>query len=181
MKIFLVDLQKDLINAWQNQFKNCTDVEVIHGSIFTLEDRCESFANSFAYMDGGIDLAYSDYFGWDLQKRLQKKVFQDFDGELLSVNSSLNDKRNSHGWGRNKIFNFRMICLNIGSLSNYLATRAALRTALKMNLASIAFPGMGTGIGQLKSETCAKQMHEAYQEVILKQTPNYLGVGRQAY
>lgn len=31
-------------------------------------------ANSFGFMDGGIDFEISERFGWDLQKKLQQTI-----------------------------------------------------------------------------------------------------------
>ncbi len=39
-------------------------------------------ANSFGYMDGGIDLAYTERFGWDLQDRLRGMLSGRHFGEL---------------------------------------------------------------------------------------------------
>lgn len=43
----------------------------------------------------------------------------------------------------------------------YLATKAAFREASKLRLKSIAFPGMGTGVGGLSPQAAAKQMIKA--------------------
>jgi O-acetyl-ADP-ribose deacetylase (regulator of RNase III) len=57
------------------------------------------------------------------------------------------------------------------SVNAYLATRAALLCALnhpgKIN--RLAFPGMGTGVGQLSPNTCANQMRAAIDDVLLNQ------------
>jgi len=34
-------------------------------------------------MDGGLDYALSEHFGWDLEKNLQEKIRQLPEGELL--------------------------------------------------------------------------------------------------
>jgi O-acetyl-ADP-ribose deacetylase (regulator of RNase III) len=41
-------------------------------------------ANSFGFMDGGIDWRYSERFGWQLMERLQQVIKgEDYFGELL--------------------------------------------------------------------------------------------------
>jgi len=40
-------------------------------------------ANSFGFMDGGLDRALSERFGWQLQERLQKIIAKRPLGELL--------------------------------------------------------------------------------------------------
>lgn len=43
----------------------------------------------------------------------------------------------------------------------YLATQAAVREALRLGLKTIAFPGMGTGVGGLNTLVAARQMVKA--------------------
>ena len=40
-------------------------------------------ANSYGFMDGGIDLAYSQFFGWGVREKLQYKILNSHHGELL--------------------------------------------------------------------------------------------------
>jgi len=83
IQILLRDKNIDLVNAWSKEFKDEHNVKISRGDIFGLSaDAIISPANSFGFMDGGIDLRYSIYFGWDLQKRLQNKIRSDFNGEL---------------------------------------------------------------------------------------------------
>jgi len=70
------------------------------------------------------------------------------------------------------------------SVNPYLAARAALLlvkhdTFARGNLKgepvasfveSIAFPGLGTGVGRVGPNTCARQVRAAIEEVILEQT-----------
>jgi O-acetyl-ADP-ribose deacetylase (regulator of RNase III) len=42
-----------------------------------------SAANSFGLMDGGIDYAISTFFGWDLQRRVQKVIIEEYLGDSL--------------------------------------------------------------------------------------------------
>jgi len=64
-------------------FCNYNNIKVSCGDIFDLKaDAIISPANSFGFMDGGIDLAYSGYFGWDLEKKLQNKIKNKYYGEI---------------------------------------------------------------------------------------------------
>jgi O-acetyl-ADP-ribose deacetylase (regulator of RNase III) len=68
---------------WSNYFGEFDDVELSQGDI--LRDRADAIvspANSFGYMDGGLDLLYSQHFGWELEKRLRKLLIEEHDGEL---------------------------------------------------------------------------------------------------
>lgn len=71
MKIVLADLQGKLIEAWQTLGGKKAYVTTYHGSIFEVAcDALVSPANSFGYMDGGLDMAISRFFGWHVQVRM---------------------------------------------------------------------------------------------------------------
>ena len=66
MKIILFDQRAELASAWREAFANEGSVEVTTEDFRTLVcDAIVSPANSFGYMDGGLDLALSDHFGVD--------------------------------------------------------------------------------------------------------------------
>jgi len=57
LKIILSAVEKELYNAWKTFCENLPNVEIYHGSILDLSvDTVVSPANSFGFMDGGIDL-----------------------------------------------------------------------------------------------------------------------------
>jgi O-acetyl-ADP-ribose deacetylase (regulator of RNase III) len=73
MKFLLRDRSSAVVEAWRAEFIEAPDVEVSGGDIFDLSaDAIVSPANSFGFMDGGIDLVYSQHFGWGLQERLRE-------------------------------------------------------------------------------------------------------------
>ena len=72
MKIQLVDRNYEMCEQWKLYFNNCEDVIVYNGGFFDLETECVvSPANSFGFMDGGLDLVISDTLGWQIQRKLQ--------------------------------------------------------------------------------------------------------------
>lgn len=81
--LHLVDIADDLITAWQQAFKGLPDVTITHGRFEDVPefDCLVSPANSFGIMDGGIDLAISYFFGWELMESVQKRILRDFFGE----------------------------------------------------------------------------------------------------
>ncbi|MCZ8216003.1 MAG: macro domain-containing protein, partial [Cyclobacteriaceae bacterium] len=84
MKIILSALQSKLIDAWNDFFKEEQNVLILEKDITKIEcDAVVSPANSFGFMDGGLDYALSERFGWDLEKRLQKIIKELPEGELL--------------------------------------------------------------------------------------------------
>lgn len=57
-----------LHHAWEAAFEDCPRVSSHNTSIF--EARASALvspANSFGYMDGGLDLQISERFGWHLE------------------------------------------------------------------------------------------------------------------
>jgi hypothetical protein len=72
-----------VVRAWEKYFKGIANVRISHGDILERPaDAIVSPANSFGYMDGGIDLVYLRRFGWELQTRLQAHLRDEHDGEL---------------------------------------------------------------------------------------------------
>lgn len=75
MKIILTAVEQELAEAWERFCGDLEGVSVHHCSI--LDVRCDAVvspANSFGFMDGGIDLIYSYHFGWHVQEQLQKLI-----------------------------------------------------------------------------------------------------------
>jgi len=173
IQIFLRDRNKDLAKAWSAEFDGCQNVYVSCGNIFDITaDAIISPANSFGFMDGGIDLIYSEYFGWELQKTLQNKIRNDFSGELPVGNAVIIKTRN------NKI-KYLISCPtmrvpeNISNTINaYLAFRAGLIEINSFNsknirkITSVLCPGLGTSTGKISYNNCARQMRVAYDSVL---------------
>ena len=77
MKIHLVDLNDELVECWREAFAPIESVEVSRGNILELaSDTIVSPANSYGYMDGGIDRAYRDYFGIRIEQTVQAQISQ---------------------------------------------------------------------------------------------------------
>src|SRR5580765_6781019 len=84
MKIILAAVEDELADAWRRHCGDLPDVSVHHGSILDLSvDALVSPANSFGFMDGGIDLLYSHRFGLEVQDRLQEQIRTRHHGEFL--------------------------------------------------------------------------------------------------
>jgi hypothetical protein len=60
LTIHLRDINAALVAAWERAFADAPDVIVTRGDLLEhAADAVVSPANSFGYMDGGIDLVYS--------------------------------------------------------------------------------------------------------------------------
>ncbi len=74
LMIKLVDLNPNMVAAWRKDFGNLQNVIVELEDLTKTEcDAVVSPANSFGFMDGGVDLPLSERFGWDLQDRYKNK------------------------------------------------------------------------------------------------------------
>jgi len=79
MKIYLLDINENMTNAWETYFNEIDDVEVVNTSFdnfmfdYTV-DAVVSPANAFGLMNGGYDGAITQYFGEQLMKDVQYKI-----------------------------------------------------------------------------------------------------------
>lgn len=149
------------------------EVTVSHGDILQhTADAIVSPANSFGFMDGGIDRAYRDHFGRDLEARLQQLILDAHGGELLVGAAQI--VATSHSGIPIMIAapTMRVPC-DISSTTNaYLAMRAVLRAALSYNegarfstfkpIETILCPGLGTAVGRMSPVRAALQMRAAW-------------------
>jgi O-acetyl-ADP-ribose deacetylase (regulator of RNase III) len=182
MKIILAGLQKDLINEWKRFFNDIPDVSVYHGSIFdTPCDAIVSPANSFGFMDGGLDLALSKYLGWHVQERLQEIIKTKYDGELLVGQAEIVETDNKYFPYLISAPTMRVPMILKETSNPYLAMRAILLLLKKGKFAdgslisekvkTVAISGLGTGVGEVSAIQCARQMRVAYGQVILNNIP----------
>ena len=65
----------NLGNAWKFYFNDFPNVELLEENICNTDcDAIVSPANSFGFMDGGLDYQLSEKYGWDLQEKLQSII-----------------------------------------------------------------------------------------------------------
>jgi len=177
MQIILVDINPKLVAAWKKYFVNCPEVEIKQASLLEQKvDAIVSPANSFGFMDGGIDEAISAFLGWHVQKRLQKIIQEKYHGELLVGQAELIPTDHPDIPYVISAPTMR-VPMNIQySVNAYLAARAIFLllkhrktpTAehISAQVNSLAIPGLGTGAGRLSPSQCARQMRQAYDDII---------------
>lgn len=169
MRITLCDVQPDIVDAWRRYLPQKLEgrVEVLRESIIHVKvDAVTSPANSFGFMDGGLDALYTQYFGPQLQQRLQQMIREQAAGELLVGQALLVET------GHPRI----RWCISAPTMRvprgletaepAYLGTRAAVRCALAAGLECVAIPGMGTGVGGLHPQRAARAMMHAIHDVL---------------
>lgn len=173
----LRDIDADVVRAWEKYFKGIDNVRISHGDIFEISaDAIVSPANSFGYMDGGIDLVYLRRFGWELQTRLQTHIKDEHDGELPVGQATIVETFDATIPYLVSAPTMR-IPMNVANTTNaYLAFRAAIR-AIKLHnreaqgpsIRTVVCPGLCTAIGRMPPDLCARQMAAAFEACVLNQ------------
>ncbi|KAK3585535.1 hypothetical protein CHS0354_022943 [Potamilus streckersoni] len=187
----LCDINGQMVEAWREMFKEYIPdrIQVYKGDIFKqgpAADAIVSPANSFGFMDGGIDMTYSMHFGWQLQERLQKVIREEYNGELMvgdaiiipTFEGWIND--GSVDWSK---FNegqpikylisapTMRVPLDVSDTANaYIAFRSVILSVKKHNstpgndpIHTVLCPGLGTAVGRMPKIRCAYQMLRAYE------------------
>jgi O-acetyl-ADP-ribose deacetylase (regulator of RNase III) len=86
MKIVLTAIDAPLAAAWEAFCGGVEGVEIYRGSIFDVAcDAVVSPANSFGFMDGGIDALYMARFGDDIQMAVRRAIYERHHGELIEA------------------------------------------------------------------------------------------------
>ncbi len=171
MKWKLVYNDDRLGEAWREYFHTEKHVEVLEGDICTITcDAVVSPANSFGFMDGGLDYALSERFGWDLQVRLQARIAQRPPRELFVVEAIILSTDDAHVPWLISAPTMRVPMRLRQTVNAYLAMKAIVTVtrhhAEHPAIETVAIPGLGTGCGALHPETAALQMWMAYDEVV---------------
>ncbi|MBC6697837.1 macro domain-containing protein [Hymenobacter puniceus] len=177
MHFYFTDTNSEITDAWQHVFADVPQVSIRHGSIFDVPaDALVSPANSFGYMNGGIDFAISKTLGWHLEKDLQHVIREKYYGELLVGQAEILPTGHAQfpyliaaptmrtpmtiTRGPNVYHCMRALLLLLahGRLPDGRPVKDVIRT--------VAVPGLGTGVGQVRPLVCARQMRIAWEDVL---------------
>ena len=167
----LRDLEPALVMEWEHHFQDVENVAVSCGDIWGVKaDAIVSPANSFGFMDGGIDMVYTRRFGWGVQQRLQALLRAEYGGELLVGQAVVIETGDADYPWLISAPTMRVPMDINGTVNAYLAFRAVLNAVAAHNaqhpgaIRSVLCPGLGTATGELPYEICARQMQAAYLE-----------------
>ena len=181
MQIILSAIEPKLIEAWKEFFATEEDVIISEQDITKIAcDAIVSPANSFGFMDGGLDHALSERLGWDLEKKLQQIIKELPEGELLVGQALLLETGD-----KNIPFLISAPTMRIPtnfnidtSVNAYLAMKAILIKAKNdERINSVAIPGLCTGVGRMQPMIAARQMFQAYKEIILGEKMDFSTFG----
>lgn len=177
MKLHLRDTNPAVVAAWREVFAGTADVTVSHGNILELTGTAiVSPANSFGWMDGGIDLAYRERFGERLERAVQREIETYHAGELpvgQAIMVHVGDQR----------IQTIVVAPTMrvpepvrGTVNAYLAFRAALTAfrALERQMREsclLLCPGLCTLTGRMPPLQAAIQMRHAWHVVVERHAP----------
>jgi O-acetyl-ADP-ribose deacetylase (regulator of RNase III) len=180
VRLVLASIDDGLADAWQRFCGDVPGVEIFAGDI--LDSGCDALvspANSFGFMDGGIDGIYLDHYGADIQLRVRRAIMDHHGGELLVGAAEIVETDATPPF---LIAAPTMrVPMRLGdSVNPYLAARAVFRLVttgvftsgtragdtVAGAVRSIAMPGLGTGVGGIGPNTCARQVRAAIDDVL---------------
>lgn len=182
LNVVLTSVEAELAKAWERFCGDLEGVSIHRGSILDVHcDAVVSPANSFGFMDGGIDHIYSRHFGWHIQRRLQDAIRTRHHGELLVGQAEIVFTDNARIPFVIAAPTMRVPMILSDTVNPYLAARAVLLLikhgrfadgpftgeAVASAVRTVAFPGLGTGIGTVGPKVCARQVRAALEEVLL--------------
>ena len=168
-KLILVDPKESLCEAWREAFQSYEEVEVFNGRFEQLVhyDCMVSAANSFGLMDGGVDLAITNYFGGELQTRVQAFIIDNYNGEQpVGTSFIIETKHPDHAYLAHTPT--MRVPMPINDTDNvYQAMKAMLQAVKSFNaekerIKTVVCPGLGTATGRVPVEEAARQMELAY-------------------
>jgi O-acetyl-ADP-ribose deacetylase (regulator of RNase III) len=178
LKLVLCAVSEPLANAWDAAVDGRSAVRVHRGSVLDVHAQAVvSPANSYGWMRGGIDAVYAKAFP-AIEQHVRSAVLAYHGGEL-PVGEALIVPTGAPApeW----LISAPTMrepgeLLPPDTVHPYLAARAVLRLwrdgtlddgePVRSVVRTIALPGMGTGVGGVSPETCARQVIAAWDEVI---------------
>ena len=166
MHLHLVDTNSELVLAWTNAFRRFPEVEIRHENLLAIAEHCVvSPANSYGFMDGGIDAAYCAFFGRSIEGKVKEAIALRSE-KMLPVGSSLSVATGNARIPYLIVAPTMTMPEAVESQNCYRAMRAILRIAdQQQEIAKKIFcPGLGTGVGMVPPENAAAMMAQAYQD-----------------
>jgi len=109
-------------------------------------------ANSFGFMGGGVAGAIKRVGGREIENEAVAKSPINVGEAIVTTPGSLPCKYVIHAP------TMKQPAMRIPIENVKLATRAAFELALKLDVKSIAIPGMGTGVGGVSTDSAAKEI-----------------------
>ncbi|MGH3760793.1 macro domain-containing protein [Actinophytocola sp.] len=177
LALVLCAVEEPLARAWANAVAERRDVWVHRGSVLDVDAQAVvSPSNSYGWMRGGIDAVYAHAFP-SVEQHVRSAVLAYHGGEL-PVGQALivpTDAPSPAWLISAPTMREPGSVLPPDTVHPYLAARAVFRLwcdgrleddrPVRQVVRTIALPGLGTGVGGVAPETCARQVMAAWDEV----------------
>lgn len=178
--LILVDINISLCDEWKNHFAPHTEVQIVNDYFENLPtfDCMVSAANSFGLMDGGLDYAITNFFGQQLQKRVQAHIIAHYWGEQPVGSSFIIETMHEKHPFLAHTPTMRVPLPITRTDHVYLATFAFLRAVATHNqnaerkISTVACSGLGTQTGKVSPKEASRQMELAYKN--FKNPPTHI-------
>ena len=177
MKIILLDNNPVITKTWNLYFADEIDVSIVceDFKVFMDSNKVDcvvSPGNAYGLMDGGYDLAISEWFDWKQQDIVQQYILRHFYGEQPVGTSFIIDT------GKDNIKLIHTPTMRIpGPIVDpmviYQCMRTTLITAFDNNVSTVVIPAFGGLCGNVKPQVICSLMYEAYKQVM--NPPKQLG------
>lgn len=168
MKIYLIEREINKFKYLKAYFEN-EDVILINDDFKNFINKnivqcIVSPGNSFGLMDGGYDLALTEWYGNQLQDRVQKYIINNYYGEQPVGTSFIIETKKDNQYlihtptmrTPQEIIEPRII---------YQCMRTTLIVAKRNNIESILIPMFGGSVGNVKPQVIAKLMWLAFKQI----------------
>jgi O-acetyl-ADP-ribose deacetylase (regulator of RNase III) len=162
--LVLVDAAPVVAAALRASFGEYQEVSILQDDILQVaHGAVVSPANSYGYMDGGVDAAYAAFFGQQLEKRVLQRIDRDANG-MLPVGAALLIET------EHPRIPFLIVAPTMELPRSGDATKVFFAMAAILNLVNrypgklqdVYCPGLGTGVGAVEPERAASEMASAY-------------------
>jgi hypothetical protein len=173
-RLFLVDSDPAVLEAWRYQFARWPEVEVREGRLLDTDAAALLLpGNSFGFLDSGLELEVVEALGPEIEEEIRSRIRKDHHGELL-VGQALVVK--PPGGGRTVVYAplWRTPRRLQGTIQPYLCLRGALLEVIRAGagLPSLAVPALtGFERGDLDPRIMARQSRYAFETVTGRRGP----------
>ncbi len=160
MQIHLADESDEVVSAWHQAFALVDNISIQCGDILTMAvDTLVSPANSYGFMDGGIDRCYVEFFGPELEVRVQDAIRRKPDG-LLAVGAALIVRTGHPRIPRLVVAPTMLLPGPVRPENCFYAMSAALLACERhpAEIQQLWCPGLGTGVGAVDPSSAAREM-----------------------
>lgn len=169
MKIYIIEKNYEKYKYLKPYFSDLENVVLVNADFkdFIKENKIEcvvSPANSFGLMDGGYDLALTEWYGDQLQERVQQYIIDNFYGEQPVGTSFIIDTNKDN----QKLIHtptMRVPQIIKDESIIYQCMRTTLMVAMENRIETILIPMFGGLTGGVKPQVVAKMMRLGFDQL----------------